>query len=332
MKYISFIFIFLLFSFGFLGISSAQTIGGGDNDLLIEFIPEVPREGELVNVSVRSYSSNIDLAKFTWRVNGKTIKTGVGEKNFNFNMGKIGERVTVDLLIQDPSGNTINKFFSFFPKSVELIYQSNGYVPPFYKGKTLFAHQNTVSVIAVPYITNQNGIEVNPKNMIYKWRKNGSVVENASGYGRNVYTFEGSLISRDLNISVEVSAGDNGVAYGNLRLNPTEPFIVFYKKDPLYGIEFQRRLVGNEDFKGSNEISIISAPFFYESSEYKNNYLVYNWSINGKKIEGNGSPVQVFRQKEGTSGTSKISLTVESPSRPLQFSSQLLDLTFKSNQ
>ncbi len=333
MKYLSFIFIFLLFSFGLLGTVNAQTIGGDSGDILIEFAPEIPKANELVSVMVNSYSTNIDSASFTWKIDGKTIQTGTGQKKFVFTMGDYGKRLNLGITIKTIEGAVYNKSYSFYPSSIDLIWQTSGYVPPFYKGKSLFGHENTVSVVAVPHIPNQNGIEMNPKNMIYKWRKNGSVVESASGFGKNVYTFESSLISRDVNVSVEVTPQDgSSVGFSSILLKPIEPNLLFYKKDPLYGIEFQKSLVEQASFGTSNEISIFAVPFLFDvkSSE---EYISYKWSINGTPLSDTvGTRNQTFRQKEGTFGTSKISLVVENTDKLLQYTSKNINLTFEKNE
>ncbi len=332
MKHYVFLFLTLFMFLGNFTLVNSQS-AGGDGDFLIEFVPEIPKANELVGVYVKSFSTNVDSATFTWRVNGKTIKTGAGEKNFSFNMGDIGQRVNIDLTIKTIDGALIQKSYSFLPSSVDLIWQTSGYVPPFYKGKALFSHQNTVSVVAVPHIVNQNGTEMNPKNMIYKWRKNGSVIESASGFGRNVYTFEGSLISRDVNISVEVVPQDeSAVGYATIAIKPVEPSLLFYRKDPLYGINFQKALSSEENFGTSNEISLFASPFFldvYGSEEF----VTYKWLVNGIPLtDAVGTRNQTFRQKEGTEGTSNISLIIENSDKILQYTTKNIGLTFKRNE
>lgn len=325
------VFICLIFIsiFGVFITTNAQGFGVDEGNLIIEFIPEIPKENEIVYVYVKSYSLNVDSAKFTWKINGKTIKSGYGEKVFNFTMGEIGQKINLDMIVDTLESGLMQKNYSFVPVSIDLIWQSNGYVPPFYKGKSLFGHQNNISVIAVPHIPGPNGVDMNPKNMIYKWKKNGSVMENASGFGRNVLNFEGSLISRDINITVEVTSSDEkGFAYGNTKIKPINPSILVYKKDLIYGIEFQKAIIGDYKINNLNEISLFAAPFFFEDLDYDND-LAYKWSINGIPIRDiPGSGTQVFRKKEGAIGTSNISVSIENTERILQFAESKLNLTF----
>lgn len=321
-------FIFLLISFlGGYKETSAQELGIGES-INFEMVPEIPKAGDLVGVFLNSYVTNIDLASITWKLNGKIIKSGVGEKKFEFTMGNESTVTNLNITIKTQEGATFTKDYSLRPTSVDMILESDGSVHPFYKGKNLFTHQNNVSIIAVPHIIGTNGIELNPKNMVYKWKKNGSVVESASGYSKNAYKFEGALISRPVNISVEISS-DQGLAYGNLVLTPTDPFILFYKKDPTLGIQYQKVLDSGTTLKDSKEITIVAQPYFFDSSSYFLNSLIYRWSINGRAIQDDGAKKQqTFRQNEGSSGTANIALSIENPDKILQFTQKNMMLSF----
>lgn len=326
MKYSIILSTLFLSFFVFWGTISAQGIGG---DLVnIQMVPEIPKAGEIVYVFLTSYAINIDLTEITWRVNGKTIKSGTGQKTFSFKMGEIGKTTTLSILIKTVSDGIVEKTFSLKPVSVDLIWQSDSFVPPFYKGKAMFSHQNTLTVVAVPHIIGSNGSEISSKNLVYKWKKNGSVIEDASGFGRNTYSFEGSLISRPVDIRVEVSSS-GGLGYAIMNLRPVDPYIVLYKKDPLYGIEFQKALQGDVELKGSNEISVIGMPFLFNLEEISSDFLPYNWQINGSSIDtGDEGNVQTFRKKEGVSGSSRISISLESPNKILQSANSYFNLIF----
>ncbi len=329
MRYFSILFLITVLFFGLNSTVNSQVFSNSDTNLIIEFVPEIPKANELVYVTAKSFSLDVDSLNFTWRVNGRVIKSGIGEKNFSFTMGREGERTNLDITATGSSGSVIEKNYSFVPTSVDLIWQSSGYVPPFYKGKALFSHQNTISIIAIPHIRNENGVEMNPRNMIYRWTRNGSFIESASGFGKNVYTFESPLISRNINISVEVTPQTGpGLGFANITLIPNEPTIQFYKKDPVYGIQFQKALVAEEDFGNSNEISIHAVPYFFDNQN-NDQSMLYKWLINGTPVSVQGDRNQTFRKQEGVSGTSNISLSIENLEKLLQSSTRSVNLTFK---
>ena len=331
MKYL--LFILLLVSvFGFFGIANAQLNALPQTSINIEMVPENPGPNTLVYVSVVSYATNINTSKITWNVNGKTQKSGIGEKTFSFTTGEMNTTTTLRIVVETQEGEVIEKTFIIKPVGVDLLWESDGFVPPFYKGKALFSHQNKITVIALPHILSTSGVEIGAKNLIYTWKKNGSVIENASGFGRNTYSFVSPLISRPVEIGVEVVTIDSsGAGYAFLKLTPTEPTVLFYKKDPIFGVEFQRALSNAVGLSTSKELIVVGVPLFF-SPATGGGELLYKWSINGSPI--NNSPeqsTQVFRQKEGTSGTSRISLSVEHTKKILQSAESSFDLMFGEN-
>lgn len=320
----------LMLIFALSSTVSAQIEVPSTTDINIELIPSSPKPNELVSASITSYSTDINSAKITWSVNGKTQKSGVGEKGFIFNSGDTGTTNIIYISVKTKEGELIERSLTVSPVSVDLIWQNDSFVPPFYKGKALYSHQNKITFIALPHIFD-NGKEVSPKNLIYTWKKNGSVVDSASGYGKNTYTTEGSVISRTLNIEVNVtSPTTNAGGYAHTIVTPIEPSIVFYKKNPLYGIEFQTALSGAVNIKNSNEINILAVPFFFGVTDKKSIDLTYIWSINGSEISNTGSSNQVFRKKEGTEGNSFISLSIENSNKILQYASADFNLVFNN--
>lgn len=327
----AFVFILLFVSlFGFFGVANAQFGTLPQTDVGIDMVPPNPGPGEVVYVSATSYGTDLNSANFTWMINGKTQKFGVGEKSFSFTTGDINTTTVLDISIETRSGEIIRKNFRVRPVSIDLIWESEGFVPPFYKGKALFSHQNKVTVIAQPHIISSNGQEIGAKNLIYTWKKNGSVIESASGFGKNIYSFVSPLISRPSKIEVEVSTvDDTRKGYSSITLNPTEPSILFYKKDPVNGIEFQKSLQNTAELLNSKEVTVVSVPLFFGTETPNDGSLSFRWFINGSLVKDTpNQSVQVFRPIEGTSGTAKISLSIENNRKILQSASNNFNLNF----
>ncbi len=331
MKY-SLVSIFLLCMFAFITPAHAQFNQMPEADISVNMTPENPGPNQLVNVSVVSYITDINSANIVWQINGKTEKNGRGEKTFNFTTGDINTTTTLRITILTAEGESIEKIFKIKPIAVDLMWESDSFVPPFYKGKSMFSHQSPITFIAIPHMINSSGQEIGAKNLVYKWIKNGSVMEADSGYGKNTYSMVGSLISRRVEMRVEISSPTtSGVGIGILSVDPIEPFVIFYKKNPLYGIEFQKALVNTVELKDSKEILVIGVPFFFGTKNQSAPELLYKWSINGNPISSSQSgPAQVFRQKEGTSGTSMISLSVEHADKILEVASNNFNLKFEN--
>lgn len=294
----------------------------------IELIPENPGPNEVIQASLSSYDTNLNAAKITWKVDGKVTKTGAGEKVINFTTGDIGQKTTLSFSVATVEGQLIEKTFNITPGTVDIFWQTNGYVPPFYKGKSLYSHQNSVMVVAMPHLVSE-GKEIPAKNIIYTWKKNENVMEDDSGYGKNTFSFEGSIISRPVKIEVTASSQNGEVqGYAHTTIYPTDPVVMFYKKDPLYGVLFQNALQGDVNIDKINELAVIGIPMFFDSTN-----LVYKWQVNGLQTNQNpNTNIQLFRKKEGTSGRSTVSLSVENREKILQYSASNFGVVFYQKQ
>ena len=323
------------------GIQSGQSTKSGINsqyksqflpatEINVDLSPKIPGPNQLVNVSLTSYNTTLDAATITWKIDGEIRKTGIGQKKFSFTTRDMNTLTTLSLVVSTQEGETIEKRVEIQPASVDLIWQSDSYVPPFYKGKALFSLQNRITFIALPHMTGPGGDEINPKNLIYKWTKNGTVQEESSGFAKNTYAFTPTVLSRPLTVSVEVTSPDSpGVGEARILATPGNPQIVLYKKNPLYGIEFQRALSGTVDMGSEKEIAVIGVPFFFGTTYSSDPDLSYNWSINRNAInDGLKTTTRIFRQKEGASGRSNISLSIENGKKILQVASGELYLEF----
>lgn len=332
MKYSIFALLFVC-SLGIFNITHSQTFDQSQTTINMEIFPEIPGPNDEVYVSLASYATDINSATIVWKLNGKVQKQGIGERDFSFVVGNMNTKTVLSVTIRTIEGENIEKSITIKPSDVDIIWQSQSFVPPFYKGKAMFSHQNQITFIAIPHITGSNGQEINNKNLIYKWRKNGTVIEDVSGFAKNTYTFTGPLISRPLQVSVEVSSVNNdGVAFGQTYIEPGEPSIVFYRKDPIYGIKFEKALTGTFELNNSKEITVIGIPLFFGVLDPAFFALNYKWLINGVSVGNDSSAnTQVFRQKEGTSGSSKISLNIENSDKILQYASEDFNLKFNNN-
>lgn len=324
------IFILILLGFIVTVPVNAQT-GLGSSDIVISMNPENPAPNQTVLVSVQSYITDINSAKISWSVNGRVMKSGTGEKTFSFTTGSANTTTTLGISVITSDGETINKSIRLNPVYVDLIWESESYTPPFYKGKALFSYQNKITFIAIPHIRGSNGAEISPKNLIYKWKRNGTVVENASGYGRNTYLFIQTVIARPVEVSVEVTSPSiNTFGTATSYVAPSDPFIEFYEKSPIYGIQFQKALSGTIQMKDTREITVTSIPYFFGTKD-PSNELSYKWLINGSPIDNDlTQPTRIFRQVENTSGTANISVSIGHSDKILQLASKNFNLNFSA--
>lgn len=310
----------LCFSFYFPVVSYGQ-IPGVNDEVSIGISPENPGANEPVSITLETYSFDLDSAVVKWYVNKNLAQEGKGLKKLTFETGNLGQDSVVTIII-DSSLGQITKNITITPSAVTILWEANTYTPPFFKGKALFSHQSTVTFMAQPQIV-VKGKVVNPANLIYRWSKDGTVLGNQNGYGKQTLTLTGSVISRSMRIFVEVTDPQSGAtASGVVTLNPVEPEILIYEVSPLYGTQYNKAIINSLPLQG-NEVTLAAIPYFFSSQyAFNSGELLYKWSINGNTVSDNlNTNARVFRKVGDVSGKSNIEVRIEQPDKLLQFSS-----------
>jgi hypothetical protein len=326
-----FLLIAIAFTFGFAfslwiqNVEAQFTIGSSAN---VTVSPELPRPGELVTMEATSLRSNIDKAFFTWSVNGKVIEKGIGKKIFQFQNSKSGiTKVSVAITMED--GEEIEKNYNFSGAAVDLVWKANTYVPPFYKGRALPSYQSDVTVIALPTLYETNGSYLSPDKLLYKWEKDGYVID--SGYGKSSIIVEGQMIERPSAITVLVTSFNGQIqARGELTITKQSPEIIFYENNPLYGTLFNHALEKNATIN-SREIGLTAYPYFFSAFTSTDPSFSYSWTMNGSPLVTDSPTPTVTFKTPGTTGQSNIGLRVTNTLRELQFSDKSLIVNYNQN-
>lgn len=310
-------------------IANAQlNVGLSSSDISVTLNPENPGPNQVVGISIESFAMDLNSANIVWLVNGKKTLSGIGQKQLTVTTGKLGQKTSVNISISSQTG-TIEKNFSITPTSVDLIWETDTYTPPFFKGKPLFTAESAITFIAIPHIM-RNGVEINPLNLIYKWSNNGTVYGDQGGYGKNNLTIVGSILPRPMDIVVEATDPQSGnMASGEIVIAPLTPFVLFYKNNPLYGVEYQRALAGTYSLS-EREIEVTAVPYYFAVNSSFDNNLTYEWKINGVPInDDQNSASKVFRQVGDVFGTSNISLFVSQSDKMFQNGKQNVLINFQ---
>jgi hypothetical protein len=309
-------------------ISSAQTVNVSyalSNELNVEFSPTYPRPNSNVSINLTLYTADLNSADITWQKDGKTVLKGKGETKYAFRAGTVGIKTEIVINITLIDGTSFSKTLSINPASVDMVWEAQSYVPPFYEGKALHPRQGVLKIAAMPEFVS-NGQRTSPANLIYKWSNNVEVYQDQSGYGKNVVVLDGSLLGKSENIKVSVTDPVNNLTAENyITINPVNPEIVFYQNDPYYGNIFDSAVSGYFNLSGS-EVQILAAPYYFT----KENSVKYEWRLNGQTIQNlTGSMTAIFKKPEGGNGQSAISLQVTNPGRILQEADNNLTIEFK---
>ncbi|MEI8339305.1 MAG: hypothetical protein WCF94_01435 [bacterium] len=262
--------VFLLVPF----VVGAQTKPEASLDITLN--PSTPGANSTVVANVNSidYAKNIDTYNIIWTLNGKKIAEGIGMKEVTFRTGSVGSSISLDVLATSDKIR-LSGAVSFSLGSVALIWESNSYVSPFYKGKKLSAQGATFKVIAVPEITT-NGKSVSSGNLIYNWYQNDNLISDKSGYGKNIFSnYDNTYVLDGNTIKVKVLSPGGALAMTGTTFIPhTKPMILFYENDPSLGLLYNRELSDKKIVEQTSKID--AEPFYFSANKYSNK-LTYDW-------------------------------------------------------
>ena len=287
------------------------------SDFSVQLSPEFPGPYQTVTAKLVSYSIQLDRAAVSWTLNGKSALSGVGKKEFSFTTGGIGVSSRLTVRVTDIEG-TVSKTITTVPGSVDLLWQaSNAYVPPFYRGKALPAPESAIKIVAMPNLQS-GGSALRATSLVYKWSRNYKAAEDASGYGKNVFSFKNSYLDPEESVEVEV-AGMSGIgnAKGRISMAMMPPLVLFYENNPLQGILYEKSL-GSSFGMPNNEIRVNAEPYFFSTSDKQAN-LNYSWQLNGNSVSGApDDPSSLILREGGGNGTAQVALSVGAPKKILQ--------------
>jgi hypothetical protein len=309
--------------------SFAQTTTPDAGGLQMTMSPENPEPLQMVKINLVSYSYDLDRSKITWSVNGVVKKTEMGLKEYNAQAGKNGQKTTIKVTVETPSDGLKEMEVFFIPSVVDLIYESLSYTPPFYKGRALNPNQGVVLVTAIPELIRTNGEKVPAQNIIYSWKKDGSVEQDASGIGKNTFVYTGSIPIRNVVIEVVASSLDGDIyASKRIEIINDAPKIIFYENSPVYGIMMNKAIKNTVNML-VEEFSVIAVPYFFSVGYSTSPDLNYVWSMNNQTV-GNQEPKNSFttRIEKAGSGTANIGLKINNLARIFQFTDNGYTINF----
>ncbi|MFA6227393.1 MAG: hypothetical protein WC631_02875 [Candidatus Paceibacterota bacterium] len=310
--------------------SLAQQITANNiSTIELNLSPSNPNPNEDIAISLSSDTVDLDRSTIYWYVDGIMRKSGTGEKLLNTQTGNSGKITKVRAVVSTPDGEEIERNLEINPTQVDLILETNSYIPPLYKGKAYFVSQGSVKIIAIPNII-KDGRKVGANNLNFKWIKDGIVLGDSSGLGKSVLIVNGSVPIKDINVSLDISySGGNPIASQSINIFPSDPKIIFYENSPLYGILFNKAINSNYFLGNREELKVVAEPYFFNLNSAIGNDSTYSWSVNGSTVSVPGNKNELLLKQSGrTSGVASISLQIENLARIFQYAGNGFSVTF----
>ena len=285
-------------------------IGGvlTDGDVTVSTIPKNPQPYQNVTIELNSYATDLNKANIQWKDKTGVLLSGYGEKKYSFTTQGPNTISVIDVYIE-PSDSIVvlNKRITIVPSEVDILWESvDGYIPPFYKGKSFIATSGIIKAVAIP-----NTISGSKGDITYSWKRDGSAVLGTSGYNKNSYTFQNSEFNPTEKIEVSASSvAGNYNATKTIEIPTIKPKIIFYKKSPTDGILYNQALL-NDYFLKDDEITIKAVPYFFSTKGYLDSELSYSWKINNENIATPSKKTEITVRPSSRGGTATISLILE---------------------
>ncbi|MDO8569322.1 MAG: hypothetical protein Q7R89_00845 [bacterium] len=209
-----------------------------------------------------------------------------------------------------------------FAQSVDLLWQGDTYTPPFYQGKSLWSNQSRITFLAIP-----QGLG-NPANLNYKWTKNGTVLGNINGVGKNTLSFTDSILSRPQTIEVDIISSNQGavLASASVFVAPISPVLAIYENSPLYGFMFHKETSGIHELK-EKEVTFTAFPLFFSVSNRGGGAVNYEWRTNIGEEAGTRNSV-TYRAPDDAKGTSQVEVSASHKDKIVQSSSKSFLIKF----
>lgn len=299
-----------------------------EDRLSITVYPQIPKPGQTITIELRSSTLALERATISWFVDNRAFQSGVGLTKIESKTGLSGSSSTFRAVVS-LDGKKYEKSRRISPASVDLIWQARSYTPPMYKGKALFPYQGEVTIVAMPDMV-ENGVRLSSKNLIYTWKANGTRLKDSGGVGKDSITVESDVIVRPIELSVEVlSASGRTAATQSIVLEYSEPEVVFYEDNPLYGPLYHQSLGGSINLQ-NQEIWIKAAPYYFSTpTHHADRAIAFDWNINSGSTGQRQSTI-ILRHSGDESGRSVLSVKTTSPNRVMQSSTSNLTINFNS--
>jgi hypothetical protein len=293
------------FSFN-IPLALAQQIGQAPLQYSVN--PEVPGPNSLVLIQVQGVGNFLGEATITWKQDGKTVLSGVGERSYRFTTGVLGSKTTISVTINSPSQGTFSKSFTFNPSSVLFVWEADTSIPQWYKGKALYTAGSKLSITAFPQVVS-GGKTLSSSALSFQWKRNDTPLPQSSGIGFSHISFNGNQLFPSETVSVTVLSGGTPVAQGSITVPAVKPEVNAYVRDPLRGVLFDSALGSTVSLEGS-EFTVKAEPFYFDNSSLKSGSVPYAWTLNGEKITGPQSAQGILTLRQSGSGAGQAALAV----------------------
>jgi hypothetical protein len=267
---------------------------------------------------------DVDTSMISWKINGKEISKGIGQKNLSVTAGAVGTSIPVVATVSDAFGNVVTASIIIVPQSVSLVWEAiESYVPAFYEGKPLPAEGSSIKVTAVPATSESLS------SLSFGWYVNNTYLENSSGAGRRSAIIPLETLADHTEIKVRVKTPLGAVMEKTISIYPHEVMPLLYTHDDLLGTDFTQTFIRRLELTKAVTLSVEP---YYLSTKKMESTASYSWYLDGLPVATDEKGILALKPKEDSYGVRTITVLVAQARRKLQSAQTSLQAVFDTRQ
>ncbi len=267
------------------GSSLAQEASAlGNEAIVIRVSPETPRPGESVELSATSIFSSIEYADISWSANGKEFARGENRTAVTLPLGPLGSETRITAVAQTAGGAEIRGETTIRPVLIDIVWDTNSLVPPFFRGRALAGPGSTIRAQAIVNFMRADGTLVPESDITYMWRAGDKLLREASGRGRSRLTLTAPFLFDNTSLSVEAASQDGTFRANAATVVPSaDTVLALYVDHPLYGTLYHDAITGSFP-AGDTEVTVSALPYYTNARSARDDALRYAWQVNGRTV------------------------------------------------
>jgi hypothetical protein len=292
-------------------VHAQANLAGSNSDVTIAIAPLSPAPGDTVSLTVESPLIDTNDSTITWYDNGTIVAQGLGETTASIVVGALGHTSSVRVVVSAPDGSTASTNVSIIPSEVDLLVDSDSYVPPFYLGRALPSAGTNIRLQAIAHLKRPNGTFISSSDITYIWKQEGRAVGTVSGRGKSSATLPAATLYGTSNIEVDVKSSD-GLLSGSASVSipAITPILSLYEDNPLLGFMYYNAL-GSQTAVSDNEMTFAAVPYFAQIQSPNDPRLTYEWKVNGSTVVASANdPSEVTLNGSGSGVQAAVDLNL----------------------
>ena len=286
--------------------------------------PDYPKPHSTITLRAETYGAVGDYA-YRWTVDGAPAQEGVNARALSVSTGPIGSSKEVGLQLIEAGGAVRGSAtFIIHPADVDIIWEAETYVPPFYRGRRLPHAGSNIVLTAIPFLTSDISDE-SARAYSYQWRLDAKPLASQSGIGRSTISVSPPFFNNTFTVTVLVSTANGSLAAEKtVSITPVQPLVLAYELNPLLGL-LTHRAVQQTVSLVDEEVTLLAMPLFVADPEA----LTYVWRLHGSDIQGNADNPRIttLRRTGGVHGIFPVGVSFFNPRNSQEAASSVFDLS-----